>query len=294
MLGLTLGLAAGACFAAGSVLARVGQRHRQADDGLLMSVAVNVAVLALVSLSADLPPWDAAGVAALIVGGILGSVLGRAASLRSVRLIGATRASAFMTASPVAAGAAGWFLLEESVTLLDGAGGALVIGGLLVITLGRSRAEPLTGNRHVGLAGYLIAAAAPLSFGIGFAVKKWGLEQYPSAVHGALIGSAAALAIVLGIDAIRGRLAQRVQENILHVPWWFVGAGVAMSGALLAQFAAFDHLPAWLVGALQGTQALWALVFGWVFIRAEEHIDRRVVASVALVAAGVAVIALGR
>lgn len=292
MLGLSLGLAAGACFAAGSVLARVGQRHRHSDDGLLMSVAVNVLVLAVVALGADAPSWNPAGVAALIVGGILGSVLGRTASLRSVRLIGATRSSAFMTASPVAAAVAGWLLLDETVTLLDGGGGALVIGGLLALTLGRS--QPDSHDQPVGLRGYLIAAAAPLSFGLGFVVKKWGLGHYPSAVHGALIGSAAALGVVIAIDSLRGRLSTRLHENFVQVPWWFVGAGVAMSGALLAQFAAFDHLPAWLVGAMQGTQALWALAFGWLFLRADEHIDRRVALSVALVAGGVALIALGR
>lgn len=290
MLGLSLALAAGACFAAGSVLARVGQRHRHADDGLLMSVAVNVAVLALVAATAEAPRWDAAGVVALVAGGVLGSVLGRAASLRSVRLIGATRSSAFMTASPVAAALAGWLILDEGVTLLDGAGGALVIAGLLVLTLGHAPGE----GPSVGLGGYLIAAVAPLSFGLGFVVKKWGLVHYPSAVHGALIGSAAALGVIVAVDAVRGRLRRRAHENFVDVPWWFVGAGVAMSGALLAQFAAFDHLPAWLVGAMQGTQALWALAFGWMFLRADEQLDRRVAISVLLVVGGVALLALGR
>lgn len=290
MLGLSLALAAGACFAAGSVLARVGQRHRNADDGLLMSVAVNVAVLALVAATAKAPRWDPAGVVALVAGGVLGSVLGRAASLRSVRQIGATRSSAFMTASPVAAALAGWLILDERVTLLDGAGGVLVIAGLLVLTLGRSSGE----GPSVGLGGYLIAAAAPLSFGLGFVVKKWGLAHYPSAVHGALVGSAAALAVIVAVDAVRGRLRRRAHENFVDVPWWFVGAGVAMSGALLAQFAAFDHLPAWLVGAMQGTQALWALAFGWMFLRADELLDRRVAISVLVVVGGVALLALGR
>lgn len=290
MLGLSLALAAGACFAAGSVLARVGQRHRKADDGLLMSVAVNVAVLALVAATAEAPRWDTAGVVALALGGVLGSVLGRAASLRSVRLIGATRSSAFMTASPVAAAGAGWVLLDEGVTLLDGAGGALVIAGLLVLTLGRSTGD----GPAVGLAGYLIAAAAPLSFGLGFVVKKWGLVHFPNAIYGALIGSAAALGTVVLVDAVRGRLPRRVRENFVDVPWWFVGAGVAMSAALLAQFAAFDHLPAWLVGAMQGTQALWALMFGWMFLRSDEQLDRRVAMSVLLVVGGVVLIALGR
>jgi drug/metabolite transporter (DMT)-like permease len=67
-----------------------------------------------------------------------------------------------------------------------------------------------------------------------------------------------------------------------------------MSGALLTQFAAFSYLDAWLVGVLQGTQGIWALILGWLFIRKEERIDAWVVTSVLLVAAGITLIGIQR
>jgi drug/metabolite transporter (DMT)-like permease len=67
-----------------------------------------------------------------------------------------------------------------------------------------------------------------------------------------------------------------------------------MSCALLTQFAAFSHLDAWMVGVLQGTQGMWALLLGWLFIREEERIDGWVAASVILVVAGVTFIGITR
>jgi drug/metabolite transporter (DMT)-like permease len=300
LIGIVLGLATGALFAAGSVLARVGHRHRPKDDGLMMTILVNVIFLGIVGLTVTPPPWSISGVIGLAVGGILGSLMGRSANLRAVRLVGATRASAFMTGSPVVAAVAGWLVLGEDVELLDGVGGLIVIAGLLALV--RARATPTSmldgvatpADPRTKRLGFVFATAAPLFFGLGFVVKKWGLIRYDDAVLGALIGSIAAFTVVVAIDAFGGRIRRRVQENFRHIPWWFVVAGVAMSGALITQMAAFSYLEAWLVGVLQSTQGIFALMLGWLFIREEERIDAWVVASVLLVAGGVILIGLQR
>ncbi|MDP9494337.1 MAG: DMT family transporter [Actinomycetota bacterium] len=300
MIGVLFGLATGALFAAGSVLARVGQRHRPQDDGLLMTILVNVLVLGVISLTVAAPPWSTSGVIGLAVGGVLGSVMGRFANLRAVRLVGATRSSAFMTGSPLVAAVTGWLILGEGVELFDAVGGLVVIAGLLALV--RARAAPtsvLDGvtaqadprNRRLG---FIFAAAAPLFFGLGFVVKKWGLIRFDDGVVGALIGSLAALTVVVTLDLLAGRIGRRARENFRQIPWWFVGAGVAMSGALLTQFAAFSYLDAWLVGVIQGTQGIFALVLGWIFIREEERIDGWIAASVVLVALGVTLIGVQR
>lgn len=298
MIGVVLGVATGALFATGSVLARIGQRHRPQDDGLMMTILVNVVVLGLISLTVTAPEWSTAGVVGLAIGGVLGSLMGRFANLRAVRLVGATRSSAFLTGSPLVAAVAGWLILGEDVALIDAVGGLVVIAGLLALV--RARATPTSvldgvaaaaDSRTVRL-GFIFAAAAPVFFGLGFVVKKWGLLRYDDAVLGAVIGSIAAFAVVISIDAGAGRIGRRLRENLRQIPLWFVGAGVAMSGALLTQFAAFSYLDAWLVGVLQGTQGIWALLLGWIFIRDEERIDGWVGASVLLVAAGVTLIGL--
>lgn len=300
MIGIVLGLTTGALFAAGAVLARIGHRHRPRDDGLLMTILINVLVLGIISLAVEAPEWSTSGVVGLAVGGVLGTFMGRYANLRGVRLVGATRASAFMTGTPLVAAIAGWFVLAEDIEALDAVGGLIVIAGLLAVV--RARANPtsmLDGVATVAdpktrRVGFISAAAAPVFFGLSFVVKKWGLLRYDDAVLGAFLGTAAALIVVVLIDISARRLARRALENFRTIPWWFVAAGIAMSGGLLTQFAAFAHLEAWLVGVLQSTQGVFALLMGWIFIREEERIDGWVVTSVVLVAAGVILIGMQR
>lgn len=265
-----------------------------------MTVLMNVIVLGIVSIPVTAPAWSTSGVIGLAIGGVLGTFLGRFANLRGVRLIGATRTSAFMTGTPLVAAIAGLFLLDEDIESLDAVGGLIVVAGLLALV--RARATPTSmldgvaspADQSTRRLGFTFAAAAPVFFGLSFVVKKWGLLRYDDAVLGAFIGASAALAVVAFVDLSAGRLRRRARENFRRIPWWFVAAGVAMSLALLTQFAAFSYLDAWLVGVLQSTQGIFALLLGWIFMRAEERIDSWVATSVLLVAAGVVLIGLQR
>lgn len=294
-MGIALGLSAGVCFSMAAVMSRVGMRGRGRDDGVFMSILVNVVVLGSLTATVDLPRWSTEGAVALAVGGVLGTFGGRASNLRAVRLIGPTRAAAFLTAGPLVTAVVGWVVLDEGIGLLSAAGGSLVLGGLLVLVRAQSSALALVPARleetdHHRPRGYLIAGLAPVFFGVAFVVRKWGLAEYPSVFAGALIGAVAGIVVALTIDAAQGQLPRRIGENLRRVPWWFVGAGTATSAALASQFLAFSYLPAWVISLLQATQVLWTLLLAAVFLRQEERIDRWLIASVALVALGVAAI----
>jgi len=294
-MGIILGLSAALWFGVGSLLIRIGMRTSPKDDGLWMTIAVNVLFLGLVGLFVSKPDWSTSGVAALAAAGVVGAVGGRSSNLRAIRHLGPTRASVFLMGTPVVAALAGWIVLDESLGLIDALGGALVISGLYVLISARSTAAALPGAGapppRTAL-GYLYATAAPTLFGLAFVIRKWGLESFDSAVLGAFIGSVAGLALLTLIDIGGRRLRERLQNNFTDVNPWFVGAGAAISLALMSQFSAFSLVPAWVVGVLQGTQVLWVLLLGFLFLRQEERIDRAVVASVVLVAAGVTLIAI--
>ncbi len=291
MTGILLGLSSAISFATGAIFFKVGQRTRPHDNGLFTSILVNVALLGITAALVSQPAWNAAGFVAFVIGGVIGTVGGRASNLKAIRLIGPSRANAFLTANPVVAAIAGWFLLSEAVGLQEFVGGALVILGLLLLIL--SRSAPLDAwGQPSPRAGYLWAIAAPICFGLAFVVRKWGLTRYPGSIIGAFVGASAALLLVSALQARSGQFSTTVRSNLRTVSWWYVGAGVATSLALLAQFAAFSHLPAWVVGILQGTQGLWTLILGWLFLRQEERIDRALVGSVLLVVAGVTLIGL--
>lgn len=290
-MGWVFGIASAFFFASGSVLVRIGQRRRAKDDGVLMTVFVNVLVLSVTAVFVARPPWDWRGVVALLLGGVIGTVGGRSFNLRAVRLIGPSRASAFITGTPLMAAIVGWIVLGEALTPLEAMGGALVIAGLLWLVRVRAGAGGRS-DEKVPLSFYLVAAAAPMFFGTAFVVRKFGLQYFDSSVWGALLGVVAALTVLTTTDVVRGNLGERIAMNVRSIPWFFVGAGVATSLALLSQYTAFGYLPAWVVGILQATQGIWAILLGIVFLRGDERVDSALVGSVLLVVSGVALIAL--
>lgn len=289
-MGIFFGIAGAVCFSLTSILVRVGQRTRPQDDGVFMSVLVNVVVLGAVSALVDWPVWDTPAMIAFVIGGVIGTVGGRTSLLRAIRLIGPSRSNAFLTGAPAVAALAGWLTLGETLTPIELLGGTIVVAGLLWLIRARSGAG--TGGDPAPLLHYLIAAGAPVSFGLAFVFRKWGLERFESSVIGAFVGAAAAYLVIVVIDAVRGKLAERTRSNFRDPSWWFIGAGVSTSAALLGQFTAFTYLEAWVVGILQATQGIWTIILSMLFLKGDERIDRPLIGSVALVVVGVVLIAI--
>lgn len=289
-MGIVLGLTAAFCFSLTSILVRVGQRTRPHDDGVFMSVLVNVVVLGIYATLVPWPTWDTPAMIAFIIGGVIGTVGGRTSLLRAVRLVGPSRSNAFLTGTPAVAALAGWLALGETLTPIEMLGGTIVALGLLWLI--RARSGGAGGATKAPLFHYVIAAGAPISFGLAFVFRKWGLERFDSSVVGAFVGAASAYLVIVLIDAVRGVLGERARSNFRDPSWWFVGAGFSTSAALLSQFTAFTYLEAWVVGMLQATQGIWIIILSILFLKGDEHIDRALIGAVALVVAGVVLIAL--
>ncbi len=294
-MGIVLGLIAALCFGAASLLARVGMRSSPRDDGLYITIVVNVVLLGAIAIFVTKPPWDTRGVVALAAAGLVGVVAGRYANFRAIRYVGATRTSLFLTAAPLVTAAGGWISLDETPGVVDAIGGLLVLSSLAVLVISRSTAGAVPGSEIRGgtALGYVYAVATPLLIGLTLVIRKWGLQRFDSAVLGAFIGAAAALAFFLAADLVSGRTRERARDNFADVNWWFLATGAAIGLAVLAQFMAFEFAAAWIVGVLQGTQALWVLLLSYLFLRGEERFDRTLVLSGLGTTGGIVLIAIG-
>jgi drug/metabolite transporter (DMT)-like permease len=315
-MGIAMALASAALYGLNSVFVKAGMRDRPVDNGHFMSVLVNVVLLGGFMLLVPLPPWNAVGVVAFVVGGLMGTWVGRGTSFVAIRLIGPARQAAVLVTAPVFAAVIGWFFLEEALTVVQGVGGIIILLGLLVLLRSRiERSETsveesapadtddegpdwrgrvgawLGGDDY--LRGFAIAILSAMMFGGGFVASKWGLAYFPSALAGAFLGAGSALSMIVVGSALRGRLARLAHDNLKLVPWWFVAGGAASSLALLFQYAAFGYLPAWVVSLLVGTQAIWTLLWASLLLRREEPIGRDLVISVLLVVAGLGVTTYG-
>ncbi|MFT5430874.1 MAG: drug/metabolite transporter (DMT)-like permease [Myxococcota bacterium] len=288
-MGYVLGLASAMFYSLASILFRIGQRTRPDDDGQLVTNFVNAVLLGMLALFITWQPWSTSGFIALVAGGISGTVFGRFALLRGIRLVGPTRGGTFQAATPIPAAIAGWIILNESISVLEAVGGAISIFGLVQII--RSRATQSDASK-TPLQHYLIIAAAPVFFAIAVVLRKWGLERLPGAVGGAFIGSAAGLVVMSMIDVARGKLSPTVIKTSMTEPAWpFIGAGVVSAAALITQFRALVLIEAWVIGILVGTVAIWTPFFSYVFLRGEETITVRLLGYIGVVFAGVVMIA---
>ena len=288
-MGYVLGLGSAFMYSLASILSRIGQRSRPNDDGLFITNFMNAFVLGLSAVVITWPTWETAGFVALVLGGIFGTVLGRFMWFRGIRLVGPSRANAFSVAVPVPTAIMAWIFLGEGLSIWEMVGGAITIFGLFQIV--RSRvAEPAT--KDVPLRSYLIAASAPLFFGLALFLRKWGLERFPGAISGAFIGSAAGIIFLTLLEASRGTLIALPKKVISDPPWEYLGAGFILAFALLAQFRAFPLLDAWVVGITGGTVAIWTPFLSRAFLKQEEHLSKRLIANIGVVFAGIALIAV--
>jgi drug/metabolite transporter (DMT)-like permease len=317
-----MGLASAALFGLNAIFVKIGMRGRVSDNGHFMSVLVNVMFLGSLLLFVSLPPWSWTGFGVFVLAGLMTTWLARGTSFMAIRLLGPARQGAILVSAPLFAAITGWIVLDEAITLIQAVGGIVVSLGLLLLLRSRMQVEevgraPHTEVGHVGASaivevtttrtrrlrhtlrhdeftrGFAVAMVAAVLFGAGFVARKWGLSYFPSAVGGAFLGACTALAMIVVRSTVRGTLRRLADDNLRAIPWWFVASGIATSLALFLQFSAFDHLPAWMVSLLQGTQAVWTLLWAYLFLRPEERIGRELVLSVAVVVVGVSIMTYG-
>jgi drug/metabolite transporter (DMT)-like permease len=316
-----MGLASAALFGLNAIFVKIGMRRQPIDNGHFMSVLVNVFFLGTLMFFVAFPAWSWVGFGAFVLAGLLTTWLGRGTSFMAIRLLGPARQGAILVSAPLFAAVAGWIFLGEGITLLQALGGLVISIGLLALLRSRLREEPgqvddvevadvaassgveivttrgtrlRSAIRHDEFTrGFAVAVLAAVFFGSGFVARKWGLSYLPSAIAGAFLGACTALSMIMLGAAMRGRFRRLVDDNLREIPWWFVAGGSASSIALFLQFSAFGYLPAWVVSLLQGTQAVWTLLWTWLFLRHEEHIGKELVVSIALVVCGVAIMTYG-
>lgn len=316
-MGIALALASAAAFALQSICVRIGQRTNHNDDGHFMSVLMNVLVVLVVLPFSTAYPWSWVAFIAFLLGGVGTTWLGRGTALRAIRLIGPARQGAFLISAPIFTAIAGFLVLDESPEPLQGLGAVLVLAGLGILVRSKITAEPLTletaeagadleRSRYgeegsIALApsavpvrtrGYAIALLSAVTFGFGYVARAWGLDHYPNAVFGALVGALVSLMLIVGRESFRGRLGTLINDNVRNVPMWFVAGGLLSGVGLLAGFSSFLYLPAWAVAVIKGTQGLWTLLWSYLFIREEERLGWSTVLSVTLTFTGITAMAL--
>jgi drug/metabolite transporter (DMT)-like permease len=113
----------------------------------------------------------------LALSGIVGLVLGDYFLFRSYPLIGSRFSMLIMTLAPPLAAVSGYFILGESLNILQIAGMLIVIFGISLAIFNR----PVKGERltiKLSASGLLFAFLGALGQGLGIVLSKYGMKDY--------------------------------------------------------------------------------------------------------------------
>ncbi|MCH7787742.1 MAG: EamA family transporter [Chloroflexi bacterium] len=136
MLGIALGLSAALGFGLSAIFARLALQHMRATTGTLISLIVGTVIA--MALAFAIYPDKILGLSAVaflwfLLSGFINFPLGRVLNYVSVGLVGVSRSTSIVGASPIFATTLAVTIGGESLSLLTLLGTFSIIGGLALI-----------------------------------------------------------------------------------------------------------------------------------------------------------------
>ncbi len=139
--------------------------------------------------------------------GVVGLVLGDAALLQALLMIGPRRAMLIMTLAPVITTVIAWLWLGEMLTWPQIAAILMTVGGVAwVVSEQRNGAATSVNDRRRYLGGILLALGGATGQALGLILAKQGLAGSFSALSATLIRMAVAMVVLWLLIVGRGRL----------------------------------------------------------------------------------------
>ncbi|MCH7746048.1 MAG: EamA family transporter [Chloroflexi bacterium] len=136
MLGIVLGLSAALGFGLSAIFARLALQHMRATTGTLISLVIGTVIA--MALAFAIYPEEIIGLSAIaflwfLLSGFINFPLGRMLNYVSVGLVGVSKSTPIVGASPIFATALAVTIGGESLGLLTLLGTFSIIGGLALI-----------------------------------------------------------------------------------------------------------------------------------------------------------------
>ncbi len=151
-MGVLLALTGALGFSFMNVFIRNGVRADDRDNGVLTTMLINVAFFVLLGgallATGNGPTFSAEGVAWFVTSGVAATFLGRLTLFGGIRHIGAARAVAIKSGTPLVTVILALTFLDERLSLIDGAGVLLILIGLfaLIVESLQNAPQALDGN----------------------------------------------------------------------------------------------------------------------------------------------------
>ncbi len=252
---------------------------------ILLALPLFGAPLLIFGLGAVPLTWTA--VAVFAVAGVLNFSVGRVFVWRSIGAVGANRGNILASAQVVFALAIAIFVLGQTVDVYVGSGIALVLFGILTISVSGFRGNSFTPEQL--RTGVVYGMLGAFLWGVSQVLMQVGIQMQGDATVATFLTYAAAfvgmIPILFFVDRRRG------SENPFRVDrrslWLVVAAGLLGNFGLYFRFVALQTIPLTVVSTINATNPIITLVLSGILIREVERIDRITVAAILLSVAGV-------
>lgn len=287
MLGVFLGLLAGACYGTGTVIIRTAVLQIPPLPGTLLSLVASlvcVGGLALLAQPGEFFAVPLEGVIWFAVIGLLNYRLARYLNYRGVEGLGASRAQTLVATQPFFAFLLAVAFLGESLTLP-------VVAGAIACVLGIA----LLMNTHGGGAkvhwwGYSFSLIAAACYGSTVVLQKLAVPRFAPPLIGATVALFFGTLIVSssGFPGLSRHVKSKPRAALL-----FVLCGMVSAIGLTSQYFALTMSPAVIISPLIATSPFFTFLGARLFLQHGETITRRLIGAALLVVAGIILIVIG-
>ena len=293
-------------FASSAVLSRQGMQAIFPLPGVMVSLFVSFllsSVMVLLFAFSDISGIPQSAVFWILGLGVMNFLGGRSQNFLSVNMIGASRASLFVSSQAPFAAIFAVTFTGESIHPLVALGTAGVVGGLLFAS-GDSILEGWRTDK-IFLLGYLMALGAGASYGATNVMAKQTLQVYDSplmmtafsmlvglVVLSPLVGASAAHSGVIrtrntGVRGYRGFLQSLSSFKFVAL------SGLASGIAVIAWYFAVQRADVVVISPIVSSSPLITLFLAHLFLARLERVTRRLAAGAALTVIGVLLVVWG-
>ena len=293
-------------FACSAILSRQGMQTIFPLPGVMVSLFVSfllASIMVLLFAFSDIRGIPQAAVFWILGLGVMNFLGGRSQNFLSVNLIGASRASLFVSSQAPFAAIFAVVFTGESIHPLVALGTAGVVGGLLFAS-GDSILEGWRTEKTF-LLGYLMALGAGASYGATNVMAKHTLGVYDSplmmtafsmlvglVVLSPLVGASAAHSGIIrpGNPGVPGR--HSILRSLLSFKYVAL-SGLASGIAVISWYFAVQRADVVVISPIVSSSPLVTLFLAHLFLTRLERVTRRLAAGAGLTVAGVILVVWG-
>ena len=235
--------------ALGIVMSQFGLRHLKPLAGASISVPTSAAFFLVLSpFTIDWVNWDKSAVLLFALSGLVYPAAVTLLNFVSNRRLGANLTAAMGNLTPLFAVGLAILILGESLRMSQSLGIAIILGGLLLITMDRIRSFP-----DAGLWLLMIPVAGAMLRGATQPLVKAGLLIWPNAFVAVTAGYVVSASVILSFRLAGARSIEPYNKTGVA---WFVGIGLANGCALLFLYLALSLGPVTAVAPVVATYPL--------------------------------------